>query len=139
MIKKITVLVSLSLLLASCGAAISTLLEVNTGEAKRLAKKVIQTTSADLELESLKISTGFLTYLESEEGKAYYEAVRTEYGALKSLKLKGVQGSTSDTMNYRFTAKFADKSIDKEVRVQAYKDKDIVSVHVGDWSKSLKP
>ncbi len=121
---------SLCFLIMSCGAAVSTLLDVNTGEAKRFARQVLNNEASDLDLERITISNTLKQYITSTEGQAYFRAIRQENGQLKNLKLNSVKGSTSDTMNYFFNANFEETTIEKLVTVQAFKDREIVSIAV---------
>lgn len=140
MLKRITIVASVCLVLMSCGPAlISSLLKVNTGDAKRVGKVVLSDTVNSADLVDTRASTRLRDYIISAEGKAYFTSIRTEYGELEKLKLKGVKGSSSDTMNYRFLASFKNSKATQEVRVQAFEDKEIVNVLVGPWEEAMKP
>jgi hypothetical protein len=90
-----------------------------------------------LDLEKNRISDDFKKYLATDAGQEYYENVRLKNGELKSLKFKAISGSSTDTMNYRFTGKFKDQPLETEVRVQTFNDQEIIAVFVDPWKDEM--
>ncbi len=139
MIKKFTLLVTISLILFSCGAVISTMLNIDVSDAKRTAKILLSEDADELDLEKNMISEDFQKYLSSREGRDYYRNIRFKNGELKSIKFKALNGNSQDTMNYILTGKFKNQVKELEVRVQALKDKEIIAVFVAPWKDELRP
>ena len=130
MIKKITLIVTISVMLFSCRTVISTMLNVDVSDAKRTAKILLSEDVEELDMERNMISVNFQKYLNSKEGKDYYQNIRFKNGELKSLKFKALKGNSQDTMNYIFRGKFKDRTVEAEVTVKAFKDKEIIGVSV---------
>ena len=138
MIKRFTIIATVSVLLMSCASAvINTVMKINTGEAKRFAKAVMSDEAIDFR--KFSMSSDLKEYLKSDEGIAYYKTIRNEAGTLKNMKLKSVKGSTSDTMNYRFIASFKENERQSEVRVQTYGDSRFINVFVAPWQDTMEP
>ena len=138
MIKRFTIIATVSILLMSCASAvINTVMKINTGEAKRFAKAVMSDEAIDFR--KFSVSSDLKEYLKSEEGVAYFNSFKKEAGTLKTLKLKNVKGSTSDTMNYRFIASFKENERQSEVRVQTYGDSRFINVFVAPWQDTMEP
>lgn len=138
MIKRFTIIATVSILLMSCASAvINTVMKINTGEAKRFAKAVMSDEAIDFR--KFSMSSDLKEYLKSDEGIAYYKTIRNEAGTLKNMKLKSVKGSTSDTMNYRFIASFKENERQSEVRVQTYGDSRFINVFVAPWQDTMEP
>ena len=138
MIKRFTIIATVSILLMSCASAvINTVMKINTGEAKRFAKAVMSDEAIDFR--KFSMSSDLKEYLKSDEGIAYYKTIRNEAGTLKNMKLKSVKGSTSDTMNYRFIASFKENELQSEVRVQTYGDSRFINVFVAPWQDTMEP
>ncbi|WP_194852438.1 hypothetical protein [Nonlabens antarcticus] len=133
MIKRITLLVTICLILSSCRAVISTMLNVDVSDARRTAKILLKDNPVEINFEKNMISADFEKYLKSKEGQDYYQDIKLKHGELKSLKFKLMKGNSQDTMNYIFKGKFKNQPKEElEVRVQAFKDKEIIGVLVID-------
>lgn len=136
MTKRITIFASLLVVLASCGPAlINTLVKINTGEAKRFAKTVIADPTGDIS--KFPVSKELREYIESDEGKIFFQSVESEFGELKKMKLEGLKGANTDTMNYRFIARFKGSEVEKKINVQSYQDKEIVAIQIGFWETAI--
>jgi hypothetical protein len=123
----------------SCGSVfINTVMKINTGEAKRFARTVLNDFETG-DYRKFSVSEKFKTYLKSDEGQAYFEKVREENGTLKNIKLKNITGATSDTMNYRFIGTFSDTEIEKEIRIQTFQDSRFIDVFVSPWQDTMQP
>lgn len=139
MFKKLTTLLSVTLLLMGCAPAVlNTVMKVNIGEAKRFAKSLIDDDKT-IDLRKYAISGELKDYLTSDEGIAYFDNLKKENGPLKKLKLRSINGATSDTMNYRFIATFTENEYEREVRVQTFEDSRFVNVFVAPWQDKMKP
>ena len=137
MFRKITVLALIGFFFLSFGAAVSTLLEVNVSEAKRVAKQLVNEDLVSFDFEKKDVSVDFKKFIQSTKGRQYYQDIKSQNGELKSLKFKALIGSTEDTMNYRFLGKFKNQSREMEVRVQTYQDKEIIAVWAAPWKDKM--
>ena len=131
MFKKMYIILSFCILTSSCGTTlVNTLVNINTGEAKRFAKAVIN--KEENRITKYPISDNFKDYLLSSNGKDDVDEFSRKNGPLDKLKLKNINGTTTDTMRYIFIASFKTTDILREVVVKSYKDEQIVGLVLKD-------
>ena len=132
------ILVIIVFITISCKSTlINTLLKINIGEAKKIAKVVIE--NEEVDLSEFPISAELAQYVSSEKGQKYYSEIRTRYGDIKKMEINNIIGDTEDIMNYRFITSFENIEDKQEVRVQSYQDREIVSIEVGPWNLKMEP
>lgn len=129
MVKKIAVLVSLSILLYGC-ATVGSLVGVNTIGEKRIAKEIINTKISDTEINDFDISDSYKEYIKSPEGRQYYENVRDEMGSLEKMKILAVVKPSNDTLIHVFKGYFENAETNSKVEITRITNEGIVKIEV---------